>query len=72
MGVLIRPPHLPLLHETFCHHLIHSRFDVSAGDRIAMPEAVAVIDDEALVVIDVGETLLKFRRQLGLRFPIWL
>jgi hypothetical protein len=48
------PGHLLLLAETLADHLIHGRFHNARAAAFAVPIALTVIGNEALIVLDSG------------------
>jgi len=53
------PRHLLPLHKPLADHLVDRRLDESRRDRLVMTVAVPVVQDKALVVLDVADELLQ-------------
>ena len=58
MGPAWGPGHLLLLAEALADHLIHGRFDKARADAFAVPVTLAVVGNEALVVLNIRVELL--------------
>jgi hypothetical protein len=78
MRAFRRPLHLLLLHHALADHLVDRGLHEARADPFAIAIALAVVDDEARVVRDVGGELADIREharrgliiRLGLRIPI--
>jgi len=53
------PRHLLPLHKPLADHLVDRRLDEARRDRLVMTVAVPVVQDKALVVLDVADELLQ-------------
>ncbi len=58
MGAPLAPLHLLFLHHALAHHLVHRRFHKARADPLAVAVALAVVRDEAGIVLDVRVELL--------------
>ena len=63
MGTLGSPVHLLALVHAGTHQLVDGALGPRGRDRLAGPVTLAVVDQRALVVLDLGAQLLATRDQ---------